>query len=347
MGRVAGALYVAGFVTTVAAILLPHSPNADLTGFWVLAAAMAVTALVLLYAPSESIPTGIYPAVMAFGTVIISLTLYFNGERHGGPAANNEVLYLWVALYAGYFFTRTQLIIQLLAIAGGYAVALLAIQPGPIGVTRWLITVGMVSVAASLVHALKQRNDRLVARLSAAARTDPLTGLVNRKGFDETLERELSNARRVPQPLALILCDIDNFKALNDGLGHPAGDAALIAVGDIALELVRAGDTMARIGGDEFAVILPNTDSSGASELVERLRNRLATLARGIAMQPLAMSFGVVAGRLNEQTTDSLVRAADRALYEAKDLGRDCTVIRSIEPSSERTLVEPGFSVQR
>jgi diguanylate cyclase (GGDEF)-like protein len=325
MARVAGLLYVVGFVTTIVAILLPHSPQANLTGFAFLALAMAAIAALLL-ALGRRLPAWTYQLAMVAGTVIVSLTLYFNGERLGGPAADNEILYVWIALYAGYFFTHRQMLVQLAVIAGCYAAALVAIHPGQVGFTRWLITVGMVSTAAAVVHALKLHNDRLLARLSEAVRTDPLTGLINRLGFDDSLQRELSQTARSGRPMALIIADIDNFKALNDRLGHQAGDAALKAVGEVALELARAGDTMSRIGGDEFAAILPDTDADGAFHAAERLRAAVGELRVGLD-RPLAMSFGVAVGRSPRQTPESIIRSADRALYEAKGLGRDRSVV--------------------
>lgn len=329
MGRVAGLLYLAGSLTTVLAILLPHSPQADIGGFWAIAAGTAAGAALLL-GSHRRLPPLTYQGLIAVGSLIVSLSVYFNGERHGGPAADNEVLYLWVALYSGYFFTRTQMAIQLAVIAVAYAGTLLAIDPGQIGFTRWLITVGMVSVAAALVHALKLRNDQLLARLHEAARTDLLTGLVNRQGFDERLELELARGRRIARPIALVLGDIDAFKELNDRFGHPTGDAALAAVGRAARRAVRSVDTMARIGGDEFAAILPDTDADGGFALAERLRAAVIELQHG-ADESLTMSFGVVEFPTHGQTCDSLIRAADRALYLAKDGGRNRSVARAAD----------------
>jgi diguanylate cyclase (GGDEF)-like protein len=329
MGPVAGSMYLVGSVITVLAILFPHSPKADVDGFWCIAAGTAVVAAVLL-AWHARLPSWTYPAVMVLGTLTISLTLYFNGERLGGPAADNEVLYIWIALYSGYFFTRVQMTAQLVFVGVAYAAALLVVNPGEIGFTRWFITIGVVALAASLVHVLKRRNDQLVERLFEAVRTDLLTGLVNRQGFDERFELELERGRRTAQPVALVLADIDGFKELNDRFGHPAGDVALTAVGRLASTVVRTIDTMARIGGDEFATILPGTGSAGAFELAERLRDGVAHL-RDCDGEPLTMSFGIVEFPLHGQTRDALVQAADRALYQAKDLGRNRSIVHEAE----------------
>ncbi len=329
MGPVAGLLFLVGSVITVAAILFPHSPKADIDGFWAIAAGTAVVAAVLL-GLHERLPAWVYQGVMVLGTLTISLTLYFNGERHGGPAADNEVLYMWIALYSGYFFTRAQMTTQLVIVAVAYAVTLLVVHPGQIGYTRWFITVGMVALAGSLVHVLRCRNEQLVERLFEAVRTDLLTGLVNRQGFDERFEVELERGRRTAQPVALVLADIDGFKELNDRFGHPAGDVALTAVGRLAGGVVRSIDTMARIGGDEFAAILPATGSDGALELAERLRDEVPRL-RNSRGEPLTMSFGIVEFPLHGQTRDALVQAADRALYRAKELGRNRSVVHQAE----------------
>jgi diguanylate cyclase (GGDEF)-like protein len=329
MVRVTGLLYLAGSAMTVLGIVFPHSPKADVDAFWAIAAGTAAVAT-LLFGWRERLPTWSLQGFMVLATLIISLSLYFNGERLGGQAADNEVLYVWIALYSGYFFTRTQMVAQLAVIAGAFAATLLLIHSGQVGFTRWFITVGMVSGAAVLVYVLKSRNDDLIERLFEAARTDRLTGLANRRGFDERLELELERSRRTAQPVALLFGDIDHFKEVNDRFGHPAGDAVLTAVGRAAQGAMRKVDTMARLGGDEFAVILPSTGADGALEVAERLRGEVPHLFHD-AHDPLTMSFGIVEFPLHGETSERLVEAADGALYRAKDLGRNRSVVHRVE----------------
>jgi diguanylate cyclase (GGDEF)-like protein len=325
MGRVAGALFLIGVALTVSGVLLPHSPEADVRGFWLLAAGTAPVGL-LLVSYARHVPESAYRWVMLLGSLIVTLSLYLNGERHGGPSAGNQVLYVWVALYSGYFFSRAATAVQLAAIAAMYGGVLQIIDPGPVLVTRWLITVGMVTAAAAIVHVLKRRNDQLLARLSTAARTDALTGLVNRQGFDEHLEHALASDRRTGLQTALIIADIDNFKAINDLLGHAAGDAALRAVGQTALSVARNTDTVARMGGDEFAVILPDTNAEGAYAFAERVREAVIGSNSG-EPAALTMSFGIAESKTDGLHADVLTRSADRALYLAKELGRNQTVV--------------------
>jgi diguanylate cyclase (GGDEF)-like protein len=203
---------------------------------------------------------------------------------------------------------------------------LLIIHPGPVALTRWLITVGMVSAAAAIVLVLKRRNDELLVRLSTAARTDSLTGLVNRQGFDERLALELASDRRSGRRTALIVADIDHFKTINDRLGHAAGDGALRAVGQTTLRVARGTDTVARLGGDEFAVILPDTDAEGAFLFAERVREAIVASHSG-SRATLTVSLGIAESRTDGLRPEILTRSADRALYLAKELGRNQTVV--------------------
>lgn len=329
MGRVGGYLYLVASVVTVVSIVFPHSRQANVTGFWALAVATALVAAVLLGWP-ERLPAWSLQVLMAYGSVLIALSLFFNGERDGGPAAINEALYLWIALYSGYFFARRQIVLQLAVCGATYAAALAAIAPGPVAYTRWFIVMGMAAVAAVLVHGLRRRNEALVAGLHEAARTDPLTGLLNRQGFEERFELELERARRSAQPLALVLGDLDRFKQLNDHFGHQAGDSALTSVGTLLSGACRRIDTAARIGGEEFALLLPGTGATGALELAERVRRQVTRVLDGDGM-PLTVSFGVVEFPVHAGTRETLVHAADQALYKAKALGRDRSVVPRFE----------------
>lgn len=164
-----------------------------------------------------------------------------------------------------------------------------------------------------------------IEEVSRRARTDQLTGLGNRRHFDEELARLLESSDRYGQPTALIVADIDHFKKINDTHGHDAGDAVLRHVSQIFLEGVRAIDLCARYGGEEIVVLLPQTQLEGAAELAERLRRALETRPAFHAGQaiPVTCSIGVASYPRCTTRRDGLFGAADRALYEAKADGRN------------------------
>jgi diguanylate cyclase (GGDEF)-like protein len=180
---------------------------------------------------------------------------------------------------------------------------------------------------ARLYYARRLRNqNRALERAQSEARTDPLTALWNRKAFDEQLALLTAIARRYGQPLSLVLFDLDAFKRINDVYGHAAGDAALGGFASVLRESSRESDFLARVGGDEFAILLPHTDSRGAGVLAERVRRSLETATWHVpggpqsATVPLAASGGIAEFHPDE-TPAGMVARADRALYSAKHAG--------------------------
>ena len=165
-------------------------------------------------------------------------------------------------------------------------------------------------------------------RVASQATTDSLTGLGNRRMLDEELTLEWRRADRVGDSLSFVLLDLDNFKRVNDGHGHLAGDAVLCAVGELLASGVRQVDLAGRYGGEEFGLILPGTDLLGAQNLAERLRTALAAaqveVAEGTSLTTTA-SFGV-ASKGELPSAEALVAAADQALYEAKRAGKNRVV---------------------
>ena len=316
IGRTAGGLFCAGGALSLLGDVLPHSPQANTTAFWVIGALTSLLGFACLRW-SQCLPRWAYSAMMVYATAVISVAVYFDGERLGGRPVLDEVLYVWIALFFGYFFTRRQIIFQTAAIAIAYAIALGEIHSGPSGVTRWTIVLMMVSVVATAVHLLKRQSDRLVAELNDAARTDPITGLLNRRGFDQQLELELARASRLRCTVSLLLCDLDRLKLVNDTFGHAAGDAALAAVAATLLKGVRVIDTTARIGGDEFAVLLPASSGKDGLILAKRLSEAVCRL-RDPGGDTLSASFGVAEFPADATTTTELLAHADSSLYFAK-----------------------------
>ena len=174
-----------------------------------------------------------------------------------------------------------------------------------------------------------------IEEVTQRARTDELTGLANRRHFDEQLRRVLAETDRFGGTSSLILVDIDNFKAVNDNYGHESGDAVLRQVAKTLGDGVRAVDICARFGGEEIAILLPQTPVVGATELAERLRRAIAErpiMHEGTAIRVTA-SFGIAGYPETVPHGDWLFPAADKALYSAKSDGRNC--VKSLGSTSE------------
>jgi diguanylate cyclase (GGDEF)-like protein len=197
--------------------------------------------------------------------------------------------------------------------------------------TKLLIIIGLtllVSVALAFILAgpmLASLGD--LFRRAEHAHTDELTSLPNRRAFKEALTREIQRSQRYGSPLTLALFDLDGFKLVNDRFGHPAGDRVLIASARAVERNLRESDVFARVGGEEFAVLLPNTNLDGAAELAERLRAALLAISPLVTDvdTEISASFGVAEldQASNDEAGESLIAAADAALYNAKWLGRN------------------------
>ena len=200
-----------------------------------------------------------------------------------------------------------------------------------------------VARAGLLVRLLRERDDALTARLAAASRTDPQTGMLNRRGFVERLDEELARGRRSDRPMTLVVTDVDRLQAFSDRLGHAAGDHVIAQVARTLGEHRRATDVVGRIGDDELAMILPETDEQAALIVTERLR-RLAGEALREQQLPVTLSAGIATWSLEAHTADHVLNGASVALAAAKRLGGDRSVLHAPEVSAmlEETQRSPG-----
>ncbi len=207
--------------------------------------------------------------------------------------------------------------------AGGESLALI-LHPEPTGFDDRTVALAHSLVAQA---AVALDNARLHGIVKRQAVTDDLTGLSNRRFFREALATELQRAERFGNALALIVVDIDDFKRVNDRFGHQAGDEVLRAFAETLLGRIRGVDLGARLGGEEFAILLPETDAAGAEGLAENLRAAVADLVVSIGQHEVRItaSFGVAAFP-EARGADELMTAADLALYSAKRQGKDRVV---------------------
>jgi diguanylate cyclase (GGDEF)-like protein len=194
--------------------------------------------------------------------------------------------------------------------------------------------------------ALALRNARLLEQIQIVAATDPLTGVANRRTFENVLDREIARFRRTGESLALVMVDIDHFKSFNDTQGHQAGDETLRSVALAITDASREFDTVSRYGGEEFAVVLPLCSRAEASQVAERLRQAASSVRAAI---PVTASAGVAVFPFDGADADGLVRAADDALYAAKRGGRNRLAIAGEEMPSEHmsaTGIDPALQAQ-
>jgi len=190
-----------------------------------------------------------------------------------------------------------------------------------------LLTYGVGSVlpVVATVGFLLLCTERAQHELEHAARVDYLTGAYNRRAIEELGMRAIASARRHGLSLAALVVDIDHFKRINDELGHAAGDAALIAAVDRIQGGLRAEDLLGRLGGEEFIVLMPNTDAGAAISAAERLREAFSSLPLrlGDTVRPVTLSIGVAVLAPADRLFSQLLQRADRAMYAAKHAGRD------------------------
>jgi diguanylate cyclase (GGDEF)-like protein/putative nucleotidyltransferase with HDIG domain len=321
MAKVLAYLYAVGASLALLSVLLPHPEEMDERGVLLLVLIACVVAATLVVRGRE-LPPVAFQLGLALGTVMITLAIHLTGTS----SSPYGFFYIWVSLYAFYFLAWRAAILHLAAIAVAYALVPLAEH-----VLWWLITVGTLAATGGVMWVTKARIAALVHRLEQQAQRDALTGLLNRRAFREVFELELARAQRAASALTIVIADLDHFKQVNDRCGHASGDEALRRVARLLGDGARAVDTIGRVGGEEFALLLPGSMAHGA----QAIANRLGTEVRSEFSDepvPLSMSFGIAAFPEHGTTSGALLGAADAALYQAKREGRDRAVVHGATP---------------
>jgi diguanylate cyclase (GGDEF)-like protein len=315
MAYTAAAIYGIAGVDGAIGGVLPDDPS-----FSPLPVIVVFVMFALLMAFGPRLPRSGLALLGPLGVVLIAYALVTTP----GPT-DASVLYALPVFWTTFFFGRRGATVILVCVAIAHAVALLAMPAADAYPGRWLDVMVSGCGVAGVVVVLERRNEILVARLAEEARTDPLTGLLNRRGFDDHAVREFAHVGREGVSIALAILDIDHFKHVNDEWGHMVGDRVLVNLARILSGEARGIDVAARLGGEEFAVLMPGSDTAGAEAFVERVRAGLEASA-GPDLPAVRVSAGVAA------TTEPLdvqimLESGDRALYAAKRGGRDRTVV--------------------
>ena len=215
-------------------------------------------------------------------------------------------------------------------LASGVYLGVIAVDPSPdrfagTSLLRIVLNVGAIWLLAFLAGVFSAHERRVRSMLSDLSRIDPLTGLFNRGQLYPTLEQEVRRTRRSERGFSVLMVDVDGLKAVNDGLGHQRGDEVLRALGRSIRGSIRTVDSAYRYGGDEFLVLLPETDYAGAFVVAEKIRGEAEEMGFRLEAEgaSTSVSIGLVSHPEDGGTADELVRAADRAMYNAKSLGKN------------------------
>ncbi|MDP9134339.1 MAG: GGDEF domain-containing protein, partial [Actinomycetota bacterium] len=326
MARAAFWFAFAGSLIGLLALAPPQGPELS-TGvvLAVTAGAAALAAIALI--GFDRIPLWGFHAGTVAATALATLGIYGWGDHSPyGPLP-----YLWVTIYAFYFFSTPAALVHMAVLGALFGVELGLRDLDWTPVDSWIATIATLTVAGLVVSVIRDRLTGLISNLTDAARTDPLTGLLNRRGFEEAFDVELERARRADGGLSVVVGDLDRFKEVNDRFGHVAGDDVLRRFGATIRSVKRSWDIAARVGGEEFALLAPDTDEHGAYVLAERLRMEIEEAFEPAGAGQLTASFGIVSFPIHGQTGEALLQAADQALYAAKRLGRNRAVISSAE----------------
>ena len=296
--RAAAIFWAGGVIAVLASLPLGRWSFRTLIVLGILAGACG-TALVVRLVLGRRLPYWTLHVDLAMSTVLISVGAAVGVTGHVAFAD----LYVWVALYGGLYFRPLGALVHVGGAGAAYALVLIFGPKVDRVLAAWFAIFGTTAFTGVIVLAL-------VGLLRLTNREDVLTGLANRRYWDERFTDELDRSRRTGASLSVAMIDIDGFKAVNDRLGHAAGDHLLVEVANAWKLVARAsGDFLARVGGDEFGVLAPGADALGIRRLAGRLGDALP--------EGVFCSFGTATWDRIENASD-LLRRADQAMYETK-----------------------------
>jgi diguanylate cyclase (GGDEF)-like protein len=322
--RVGSGIFAGLAVLLIVLASLPGSDAPALARF-AIPAACAVVAVALHFNSDEVSPASLYVAT-TLGTLLISANLLLSDQT-------TALLYAWLALYAAYFFPIRQAALLLVLMALAYLGVLMDTVPDHDVVAGWITFVAVIIPIGVVLRVVRGGVTQLVRSLAEAARTDALTQLKNRLALDQEIGEQVAVARRAGHGLSVVIGDLDHFKWVNDELGHRAGDRALVRVARILSSHRRAGEVVARTGGEEFTLLLPNSTEHDAYLAAERMRNAVAGEFASDPV-PLTFSFGIANFPDHGASVEAVIESADQAVYAAKALGRNRSIIFNREISA-------------
>lgn len=323
--RTQALLLVSSGALGLATLALGLKPSID---SWVVigVALLAIAFGLAAAAVADRLPEGWLAGALLSCLVLVAIVVSATGGSHS-PFI---LFYAWVGVEAGYFLPRGRAIAltALGALTSAIPLGVESLGRGA-GAAGWAMVSGTMVTLAVLTAALRKRSDDLIQTLADQVTRDGLTGLANRRGYQQRIEQEIERAHRHGHALSIVLADIDDFKSLNDAFGHRRGDDALREFASLCANDLRSADHVSRVGGEEFAIVLPHLSEHEALVTAERLRRTVRERLTAPDGQPLTASFGVASFPQHGGDPEVLLDHADQAMYAAKHLGRDRTVIFS------------------
>jgi diguanylate cyclase (GGDEF)-like protein len=325
---------LAGAALGLLGVLLPHPSDFNVAALVTVQGVMVVWALIFL-AWAEKLPMWAVQLAPMFGVVQTTLGVIFSGDPLGAYA----IFYLWPCLYSFYFLSRlnSAVTVGLVAVCYGGVLLFMESPPAPDGgpsagdlTHQFVLTVGSLAVAGLMITTLRGRVNKLWGRLSDAARTDMLTGLLNSHGLDEVLATDIERAKPAAQRVALLSVRLGGIGSLSRQYGYAAGDEAIKEIGRLLDESTRRIDKVGRVGAAEFGVVLPETDEHVGYLLAEQILSRIRRTYRERASM-VKVSIGVATYPKHSAAAEQLMQAAESAAKAADALGSDRAVVYSEE----------------
>ena len=319
MARVYGSLFGITAVVALVSVAVPNSGSHHdevLGGIAVLCLMLAAAFLVVY----RHTPLWVFQVATLVSTTLTAVAI---GAGENAAEGGFAVFYVSAVLLAFLFFEYRAAVLQLVFALATY-LAVLILNHIPFAADNMLALAAVLGATGAVVGLLRSRLERLAYNLATQANTDPVTSIANRRSFESHFDHELS-ADEEGQSLSIVICDLDRFKAVNDELGHDQGDVALKLAAETIASSVRSVDIVFRLGGEEFAVLLPNTAALEAYVVAERIRGGVQDAFANHPV-PLTVSCGLATRIHPAMDRKALLRAADAALYHAKRNGRNRTV---------------------
>ncbi len=308
------AMFVLGSAVLWATFPLPDPNTSDHPAMRVIAVLLVLGAVFVgLFRPGRRWVSRIG---VIYGILLVSTLMAV-----ARPIEATPFFYLWPMVFSAYFCSRREVIADLVLMWVTLGLALFIWSHDPAKLDLFMGTGVSVTLTTIVVKLLAEHVNETIDRLVRAADTDYLTGLLNRRAFDAEFHEQCDRARRNRLPLALAMFDLDHFKQINDRHGHAGGDRVLCDFAALLGRELRGGDTLARVGGEEFAIVLFGVGLDEGVAFAERIGHRLRAQPRPNG-PALSASAGVAALSERESTPEALLLVADRALYAAKTAGR-------------------------